>query len=336
MIPEQHHTHHPALSFWEHLIIMGRGAGQVFFQENALTGLFFIIAIFVAAYHEGNWGVGIGGLTGLVLSTYTAILLKFDRDLVKAGLMGFNGILVGCALPTFLNPSLTMWIYLIVASVAVVVIQGFCMSILRRFSLPSSTWPFVLTGWIFMLAAYHFSALSITGLPSARLYTITHLNKAAYNILFMHIDHPFHDIALQFLHITFLNIAQAFLLNYWLSGVIIVIGLLMNTRVGTLLAIMGSMIAILIARIGYLSDTAMLDGLYGFSATLTAMAIGCVFIPWSRWSFCYAICATIFTVILNAAMVTLLSPVGIPPFTGPYVLSMWIFLAAWSARAIKD
>jgi urea transporter len=75
-----------------------RGVGQVMFQNNPLTGLIFLAGIFV---NSGKLG-GLG-LLGLAASTLTAYLLGADRALIRNGLFGFNGILVGIGLAFFLN-----------------------------------------------------------------------------------------------------------------------------------------------------------------------------------------------------------------------------------------
>ena len=68
------------------------------------------------------------------------------------------------------------------------------------------------------------------------------------------------------------------------------------------------------------------SGLYGFSAVLTAMAVGSAFEKLSFRAVLYAVVATVFTVVVQAAFNTALSPLGVPPLTFPYVLTMWLFL----------
>ena len=67
-----------------------RGIGQVIFQNNPLTGGIFLIGIF---YNSAL--LGTASLLGLTSSTLTAWLLGRDRGLIRNGLFGFNGVLVG-------------------------------------------------------------------------------------------------------------------------------------------------------------------------------------------------------------------------------------------------
>ena len=69
-------------------------------------------------------------------------------------------------------------------------------------------------------------------------------------------------------------------------------------------------------------------GLYGFSPVLTAIALGSTFIPPSGAATVYAIAGTVFTVIVQGALNSLMTPWGIPTLTLPYVLTMWLFMLA--------
>src|SRR3954463_16746759 len=78
-----------------------RGIGQVMFQENALTGLLFLVGIAAAAGEEGpKFAIlmALGGLAGSILGTVTAWLAGYEREEIHAGIYGFNGTLVGIAM----------------------------------------------------------------------------------------------------------------------------------------------------------------------------------------------------------------------------------------------
>jgi urea transporter len=76
-----------------------RGVGQVCFMNNPVTGLLILVAMFV-----GEVWLGFAGMLGLVVSTLTAIAIGMDRGAIRAGLFGFNGVLVGAGLSLFLQP----------------------------------------------------------------------------------------------------------------------------------------------------------------------------------------------------------------------------------------
>src|SRR5690606_17657438 len=103
-----------------------KGAGQVFFMENSLTGILFFIAIGYASYATGVWATTIGAVIGVIVATLTARALEYDEASIHSGLFGFNGILVGVALPTFIAASPELWLYIVVgAAVSAVVTATF-------------------------------------------------------------------------------------------------------------------------------------------------------------------------------------------------------------------
>jgi len=141
-----------------------RGAGQVFFMENALTGLLFLIAIGVASYASGVWATTIGAVLGMAVATLTAQLMDCDGKSVNAGLFGFNGVLVGVALPTFIAVTPALWFYIIIgAAVSTVVTATFSATLTKSWGIPGSTGPFVLTAWLMVAGAYSFGSFAVTG-----------------------------------------------------------------------------------------------------------------------------------------------------------------------------
>ena len=80
------------------LLILGRGIGQVMFQNNALSGLLMLIGIFL-----NSWQMGLLAVSGNIISTSTGRISGYDRDDIKNGLYGFNGTLVGIAVGVFMH-----------------------------------------------------------------------------------------------------------------------------------------------------------------------------------------------------------------------------------------
>src|ERR671914_827347 len=95
-----------------------RGVGQVMFQNNPVTGLLFLVGIFVNSFKLGG-----AGLLGLAASTLAAYLLGADRTLIRNGLFGFNGILVGIGLAFFLEFDLLLAVYIIPGAVVSTIVM---------------------------------------------------------------------------------------------------------------------------------------------------------------------------------------------------------------------
>ena len=130
----------------EAFLTLGRGVGQVMFQNNALSGLLMLAGILL-----NSWQMALLAIAGNVVSTLTACLSGYSREDIRNGLYGFNGTLVGIAIGVFMPVS--------VASFSLLV-AGACLSawIARLFSLqrrvPGFTAPFILSVWILLAAVF--------------------------------------------------------------------------------------------------------------------------------------------------------------------------------------
>ena len=292
-----------------------RGTSQVFFMENALTGVLFFAAMAFASYQTGVWATTIGAAVGVVVATATAHLLKCDEQSIDQGLYGFNGILVGAALPTFIAVSPALWVYVVVgAAASTVVTATLGATLTRSWGIPGSTGPFVLTGWLMVAGAYSFGGLDVTG-DTPKLATDYVAGIAS-------IPAP-----IELVQIFFRNIGQVYLLGSEVSGAIVLLGIFIASVPAGIAAAAGSLIAMVVA-IGMGADPSVVSqGLYGFSPVLTAMAIGVIFLKPSWMVALYALLATVVTVFVQGGLDVLVAPGGIPSFTAPYVLTMYLFIA---------
>jgi urea transporter len=70
----------------------------------------------MGALAAGMPAVVIGAVLGLLVSTAAAMRIGVEGTALHSGLYGFNGVLVGVALPTFLQPSPFVWLYVILGA----------------------------------------------------------------------------------------------------------------------------------------------------------------------------------------------------------------------------
>lgn len=291
-----------------------RGAGQVMFQNNPLTGLFFFIGIFWGAYVAGMPAVAIGSVVGTIFGTLTAYATNAPRENINMGLHGYNGILVGCALPTFFAPTPLLWGYIIVGSIFSTILMRAISGVLRTWKVSAMTGPFVITTWFLMLAAYNFGRIKIDALPHPSISV-----QPSMVDLFM-------LSPAQFWKACFTGISQVFLINNVITGVFFLIGLAVSSIWAAVFAFAGSMLAIGTALTLGGGSTAIINGLFQFSAVLTAIGLGTTFYKPNWRVVIYAILGTIFTVVAQGALNVLLHIFGIPTLTFPFVLAAWIFL----------
>ncbi|MDQ8726985.1 urea transporter [Bradyrhizobium sp. LHD-71] len=292
-----------------------RGAGQVMFQNNPLTGLLFLLGIFWGAIASGNPAIAVGAVVGLVVATVTAILLQSDEVSLRQGLFGFNGVLVGVAVPTFLVMNPATWFLLVVGAAVSTVAMLAVSQVTKLWGVPALTFPFVLTTWFLMLAAYSFGHLPVRGLgppalPVPAAAAVSHLEPSAVFLLTAWIK----------------GIAQVFLLNNLVTGVIFIAALLVSSIWAAAFAVAGSIVSVVVALMLGASAADIDAGLYSFSPVLTAIALGSVFFKPSWRVALFALLATVFTVIAQGALDAAVAPAGIPTFTAAFIFITWLFL----------
>ncbi len=308
----------PVVGFLDTLL---RGCGQVMFQNNPLTGLLFLVGIFV-----NSALLGLAGVIGLLVSTLTAMLLRADRNMVRAGLFGYNGILTGIGLAFFLSWNAYLVVYIVIAAVLSAVVMMALANLMGSRDMPALTAPFVLTTWLFLFAVFQFSHL----LPSASIQP-TPLNPRAT----VQIDLRPLLIGLTGAGVTPLNLIHAFFRgigevffqdNLW-TGAIFLIALLVNSRISALFAALGSIIGLLTALF-LLGGNGfwVYHGLYGFNAVLCGIAVGGLFFVLTWESALYALVCCLISTVAMAAISVFLSPLGMPALTAPFVLSAWLFI----------
>lgn len=292
-----------------------KGAGQVFFMENAITGAMFLIAIGYASFASGEWATAVGAVIGLLVATSMAKLMSVDAQSYRAGLYGFNGILVGIALPTFIAVSPQLWFYIVAgAAISAVVTSAFSASITKSWGIPGSTGPFVLTAWLLLAGAYSFGSLHVVG-EAPKLASDFALGNASV------------PGGIELVEIFFRNIGQVYLLGSWISGAIILAGIFIASPVAGIAAVAGSILALATAIFMRADPATVAQGLYGFSPVLTAIAVGTVFLKPSGAVIAYAALATLTTVFVQAGLDVVMAPTGLPTYTAPYVLTMYLFIA---------
>ncbi|EJW96780.1 urea transporter, partial [gut metagenome] len=226
------------------LTTVGRGIGQVMFQDNALSGLLMLIGIGI-----GNWTLALWALGGNLISTLTAYWSGCNPTDIRHGLYGFNGTLVGIAAGIWL--SLSPLSFLLMA-LAAALSTGIVVAFKRQQSLPAYTAPFVLATWILI----GFCTLVLPQCLQSAPSTLPIAEK--------------------------LNAGQAVLTgigqvmfqgNAW-SGLCFLAGILLQSRIGAGYALLGALLPLPLA-LGLGVDASTINlGLMGYNGVLCAIALG--------------------------------------------------------------
>jgi urea transporter len=294
-----------------------RGVGQVVFQSNWLSGILILVAIGV------NSPVYlVAALLGTIVSTYTAVLFKMDRGLINAGLLGFNGTLAGIGINFYMSqnstpgdwPNLQLYLLIVLASALSTVVLSTLASLLGTRSVPTLTAPFVFASWLMLFSVYSFTGFEPGELLGVRdVGPLTETASYTWETFF---------------NGTFKGVGEIFFQDNALTGIIMAVGVFANTRIGGLMCVGGPAIAALVAMAAGADEGAINLGLYGFNASLTAIALGGFFFVFNGMGALYTLFGIVVTTFVWPAIGTVLAPIGMPTFTFPFVLTTWIFLLA--------
>lgn len=290
-----------------------RGVGQVMFQDSAWTGLLFFIGIFWGAYAEGLGIVGWGALVGVAVSTITGYVLNLSDENGAQGLWGFNGVLVGCAFPTFMGNTVWMWIGLILCAAMTTWVRTGLNNIFGKWGVSSFTFPFVLTTWFFLLAArvMHGMPPAFESAPAFPSETLGSLDLGIGSLIIYWLK----------------GIAQVFLINNAVTGICFLVGLALCMWQAALWAAIASALSLLTAILWQAPGADVANGLYGFSAVLTGIALGATFCRTGDWrTWIWAILGIEATVFIQAGMNAAFAPLGLATLTGPFCFGTWLFL----------
>ena len=291
-----------------------RGAGQVMFQQSAWTGLLFLAGIFWGAYASGTPQVGWGALVGLVAATVAGKMMGLNSSQSDGleGLWGFNGILVGCAFPTFLGDNWMMWVSLILCAMITTWVRKGFNNVMAAWKVSSFTFPFVFMTWMFLFAARYFQSLDPFGLSTPEI-TIPETGQLVCD---------FGDLVVWWLK----GISQVFLIDNWVTGIFFLVGLALCSRWAAIWAAVASAVALAVAILFQGDPHTISAGLFGFSPVLTGIALGCTFYKVTWRSALWALAGVLTTVFIQAAMDSIMLPYGIPTLTGPFCIATWLFL----------
>lgn len=288
-----------------------RGASQVMLQNNPLTGLLILIGIAVGSIHSGHPRVIAGVLIAVAVGTATAILLRAHAPSLRSGLFGFSPLLTGAGVTTFLANRPLMWLLLVLGAVVTTVVTLALTTVFTTWGVPALTFPFVLTTWFLLLGSYQFARSTLdTSAPPALPRAETAAARLSGSVVPDVLE----------------GVSQVFLVDSWLGGLIILVGLLVNSRWSAAFAVVGAVGGTLLAIAFGTGADAVSQGLWGFNAVLTAIALGAVLARPSGSTAAYALVGVVFTVVVQAALTTVLAPLGAPTLTAPFVIATWLFL----------
>ena len=269
----------------EGFLIVGRGLGQVMFQNNAVSGLLMLVGIAC-----NSWLLALLALLGNFVGTVTAFFSGYSKEDIEDGLYGFNGTLVGIAVGVFMEPGVASLLLLVAGSMlSTWIARVFAYQKL----LPGFTAPFILAVWLLqaLCRGWFPSLLSSSVMPE--------------------------ETAADWFRAFSLNIGQVmFQGGTVLSGLFFLAGILLNSRVHALYTVWGALLPLGMVWMVGSEYAAFNAGLLGYNAVLCAIALGDRSWAGAAW----ATLSVTLSVLLQVWGMSL----GMTTLTAPFVVSVWI------------
>jgi len=276
-----------------------RGVGQVFFQENALTGACFILGIALSSPLMAT-----GAVVGAAIGMATAWALKFDKAELSAGIYGFNSTLVGIATLFFFRPGAASIALLAVGCVVAALVTW----LMRRYvPFPTYTTPFIVTTWALFFLGQAQGVPRVD--PGGAMDSVGFIGAVAHGVS---------QVMFQASIWTALLFLAGIALSDWRHASWVLVGSIVGMLVGNHHAT---------AAARALDPESLVDraltenvalGLYGYNATLAAVAL----FLWRR-----SLIPPLLGMLISVPITELLPLLGLPALTAPFVLATWIVLA---------
>ncbi|MFA6888931.1 MAG: urea transporter [Candidatus Woesearchaeota archaeon] len=267
----------PYLTFLQALL---KGISQIMLQNNVWTGFLFLIAVLYSSRI-----IALGALLGVSIGTGTAYLLKYNKK--ETGIYGVNAAMISMAIFFFYPLNFLTLFLMVMGSIFSVYIAH----VIYKNKIKIYTAPFVLIVWTLILTLCFFDIhLSLGNLQaSISVDYLTSLTAGFSQILFQ------------------TNI---------ITGIIILVGIGINSRINALYAIMGSLFGLMLAVAFSFPASFINIGLFGYNGTLCALA--CV------EQKAYSLRYMIISVVLSSLFMYGMIHGNIIALSAPSIIATWI------------
>lgn len=281
---------------------------QIFFSNRRWFGATVLTATFITPQ------MGMMALLGVIISNAAAIVLKFDKEKIRIGFYGFNGILFGAASAFYFQIDL----FLLFLILIFIVITFFISAVLENymavaFNLPGLSLPFIITLYIFIVFLSNYDFIK-SGLPAIGIQT----------------SEIFPYYISEYLRAISLIVFQP---NVF-SGLLIALAVLILSRVLFLLSVIAFTLSIFFIDIILPDMPSVYHILFSFNAILTAFALGGSLIIPSRKSFMLVIIATLMVVIMTGFFIKVFTGTYFPVLVLPF--NFIVLSTIYSLKFRKD
>ncbi|MBU1740150.1 MAG: urea transporter, partial [Proteobacteria bacterium] len=295
----------PLAAWWQAL---WRSYAMVFFVGDWRLAMAFFLASFCFPV------AGLMGLIGVAATNAAALALGLDRDQIKAGLYGLNGLLVGLAVGWWYGLGWTPLLLVVVGALAVAIVAAGAYHWFGQIhNLPVLSLPFVAVAALIQAAQTALVGPRVTSPPPA-LFDLPPDLLPTWLAEYLH------------------ALAAIFFQPSLIAGLFVLLGLLAVSRVMVFLTVVGFASGQALAWALGLGATALAPHIWGFNLILVAVAVGGIFFVPSLRAFLGAALAACLGLVLSLALGSLFASTPLAVLAWPFNLTVIMFVLAARAR----
>jgi len=297
---------------------------QVFFSVHRPFAVIILLVSFFDIY------AGLSGLLAVLVTSSAAFVLNLHKPTTAKGFYGFNSLLVGLGIGIYYAFSWQTILMVVLASLFTFFISVSMQGIIGKYNLPYLSIPFILALWVFITATRSFDAL---GISERGIYTLNDLYQMGGSRL-VNIHEYFNSIPIPKIFSTYFISLSAILFQYSvLSGILLSIGLLIYSRIGFTLSLVGFFVAYLFYDLIGAHITQVDYSYIGFNYILTAIALGGYFIIPSVRSYLWVSVLIPLVAILTISLHTIFLELKLPVYSLPFNIVVLLFIYVLKFRS---
>jgi len=291
--------------------------GQVFFSDNKPFALLILLVTLIDFY------TGAFGLFAVLVTNGIAYWFGFDKFKIRQGYYGFNSLLVGLGLGIYFQPGPLLLLIVLLAGVLTLFFSVTMEGVIGKYALPYLSIPFILALWALTLASREFMEL---GLNERGIYTLNDLYIIGGGPL-VKLYEWWNNVPIpSSIRSYFLSLGAILFQYNVLTGILISIGLLIYSRIGFTLSIIGFYTAYLFYMVIGAKFSEVHYSYIGFNYILSAIALGGFFIVPNRSSYLWVILVVPLVAIITIGLSSILAPYYLPVYSLPFNIVALIFL----------
>ncbi len=296
---------------------------QMLFSNSSWLAVFVILASFIDPFT---------GLSGLICTFATIIfaqLLGLNPLTIKCGTYGYNSLLVGLAMGVFFKLSAPFIVMLILAAFLTLILTVSFASLVTTYKVPFLSLPFIISIWLLLLSSRSLGALQLS---ERSIYSFNELWNIGGATL-VHLYEKTNSWGIPKLVSLYLKSLGAIFFQYnIISGLLIMIGLLIYSRIAFSLSLIGFFTGYLFCYFlkGNISE---LEYSYiGFNYILTSIALGGYFFIASPRSYLLALFSAPIVGLLISALGNLVGVFQLPQYSLSFSLVVILIIFTLNNR----